>query len=78
MSEWSTEKKVDIICQLWEQKRLKELQEERERAAKLAENKADITTPAKPAAPAVKPEAQAAAKEESAVRKFLHKLHINF
>lgn len=74
MSEWSTEKKVDIICQLYEQRRLKELQEQREREAKLAENKADITTPAKPAEPAAKTEA----KEESAVRKFLNKLHLKF
>jgi hypothetical protein len=74
MSEWSTEKKVDIICQLWEQKRLKELQEQREREAQLAANKADITTPAK----ATAPEAKAEAKEESPVRKLLSKLHIKF
>lgn len=74
MSDWSVEKKVDIICKHWEIKRLKELEEQREREAKLAENKKDITEPVKPAAPAAKAEA----KVESAVQKFLHKLHINF
>ena len=74
MSDWSVEKKVDIICKHWEIQRLKELEEQREREAKLAENKKDITEPAKPDAPVAKAEA----KEESSVRKFLHKLHINF
>lgn len=78
MSDWSTEKKVDIICQIWERKRLKELQEQREREAALAENKEDITKPAT-AKPAPKAEAEAKAPEgESPVRRFLHKLHINF
>jgi hypothetical protein len=75
MSEWSTEKKVDIICQLWEHKRLKELEEQRAREAALAANKKDITEPAKPAAPEAKAEAKAS---ESPVKRLLNKLHIKF
>jgi hypothetical protein len=54
MSEWSTEKKVDLICKAWEQRRMKELADQRQRAAeaekKLEENKVDVTAKAeKPA-----------------------------
>jgi hypothetical protein len=47
MSEWSIEKRVELICRAWAEKDLKERRERAEREKALAENKAEITEPAK-------------------------------
>ena len=73
MSDFDRErdKRVEAICRAWETRRLKELEEQREREAALQENKKDITVPvAKAEQPAPKP------VTESPLKQLLHKLHL--